>query len=116
MQRSIAAVVLVLLLLVVAWGLFKRSGDIEPAQARQLVSEGAVLVDVRSPGEFASGHIDGALNVPVQELSNRLGEIPEGRPVILYCLSGRRSAHAAEVLRKSGRKDIYNLGAMSRWQ
>lgn len=99
-----------------AFLLLKRRGDVTPAEARKLVAEGARLVDVRSPGEFSSGHIDGALNIPVGEVGARAGEIgPKERPVVLYCASGARSAMAARVLKSKGFANVRNLGAMSRW-
>ncbi len=97
--------------------LFLRSrGNISSAEARALVRDGARLVDVRSPGEFAAGHIDGALNLPVAEIVHRVGEIgPPDKPVVLYCASGVRSAAAARMLKSKGFADVRNLGAMSRW-
>lgn len=84
-------------------------------EAKKLVAEGATLVDVRTPGEFAAGHIDGAVNIPVQGFSSRASEIPKGRPVVLYCASGIRSGAAARTLRSAGRTDVHNLGGISRW-
>ncbi len=84
-------------------------------EAKKLVAEGATLVDVRSPGEFAGGHIEGAVNIPVQDFSARAREIPKGKPVVLYCASGMRSGSAAGMLRSGGRTDVHNLGSISRW-
>lgn len=84
------------------------------ARARQLVAEGAALLDVRTPIEFAGGHIDGAINIPVGELAQRMGEVPEG-PVVVYCRSGARSARAAGSLVQSGREAVYDLGGMGAW-
>lgn len=102
--------------LVVAWMVLKRRGDISSAEARRLVNEGARLVDVRSPAEFAAGHLPGAVNVPVEVLGARMKEVgPKEKPAILYCASGARSAMAARQLRTGGWQQIRNLGAMSRW-
>jgi phage shock protein E len=91
-------------------------GDVRGPQARELVAAGARLVDVRSPAEFASGHLPGAVNVPVDALERRLGDVgPKDRPVVVYCASGARSAHAKRVLLASGWSDVRNLGAMSAW-
>lgn len=84
-------------------------------EAKKLVAEGATLIDVRSPGEFASGHVEGAKNIPVQEIGERAKEIPKDRPVVLYCASGMRSGSAASVLRAAGRKDVHNLGSIANW-
>lgn len=84
--------------------------------AHQLVAQGAALVDVRSPAEFAAGHIEGAINIPVEELPGRLAEVgPHEKPVVLYCRSGRRSANAAALLRQAGFQSVHDIGAMSNW-
>src|SRR3990172_6107439 len=79
-----------------------RRRKVPPAEARRLVEEGATLLDVRTESEFAGGHPPGARNVPVQELSGRLGEIQKNRPVVVYCHSGSRAMFATRVLRKAG--------------
>ncbi|MDW8171081.1 MAG: rhodanese-like domain-containing protein [Anaerolineae bacterium] len=75
-----------------------------------------VLIDVRTPGEFSSGHISGALNIPLDQLSHRLSEIPKDRQVILYCRSGNRSDQAAALLRSVGYNNILDLGGIIAWQ
>ncbi len=103
-------------LLIVGFLVFKRLGQISSAQARELVKQGAALVDVRSPGEFGTGHLPGAKNVPVQELGAKLGTLgPKDQPIIVYCASGTRSAMARGLLKSNGFTQVYNLGAMGRW-
>lgn len=102
--------------LIVGFIALKRLGQIKPEDARRMVQEGAVLVDVRSAGEFSSGHLPGALNVPLQELGARVGKLgSRDKPVILYCASGTRSSMARGVLKRLGFTQAHNLGAMSRW-
>lgn len=84
------------------------------AAARALVASGAPLLDVRSPGEFAAGHIAGARNVPIDELPKALASLPRDKPVIVYCAAGVRAARAASLLGAAG-FDARNLGAMARW-
>jgi rhodanese-related sulfurtransferase len=85
-------------------------------KARELVEAGATLLDVRTPEEFAQGHLPGARNVPLQVLAQRLGEVgPAATPVVVYCAAGGRSAQAAELLRRSGYGEVFNLGPMSAW-
>lgn len=92
------------------------SSVVDGPTARALVSEGARLVDVRTPQEFAAGAIDGATNIPVQVLDQRLGELaPESEPVVVYCRSGRRSAAAADMLIEAGFAEVYDLGAIGNW-
>lgn len=101
----------------VAWNLRRAlGGKVAPDKARALVKSGARLVDVRSPGEHAAGHIEGSINVPVQELASRLGELGDkSKPVVVYCASGMRSASAASLLRRAGFAEVHDLGGMARW-
>lgn len=81
--------------------------------AKAWVQQGAALIDVRSAEEFAGGHLDGAKNIPVQELEARAAEVPKGK-VVVYCHSGSRSARAARLLRERG-YEVLDLGAMDSW-
>jgi phage shock protein E len=78
-----------------------------------LVANGAVIVDVRTPGEFASGHVKGSLNIPLDTLQSRLKELPADKPIITCCASGMRSGTAKSVLLNSGFKEVYNGGSWS---
>lgn len=89
---------------------------IHGSQARQLVQEGATLLDVRTPGEFSSGHVEGALNISVQSLDQRVGELGDKeKPVVVYCRSGQRSRSAMGFLISQGFTRVYDLGPMSAW-
>lgn len=92
-----------------------RMGKLAPAEAKRLVSEGALLVDVRSPSEFSAGHLQGAKNIPVGDLQRRAGELSKDRDVIVYCASGMRSASALRTLKSLGFQRVHDLGSMSRW-
>lgn len=95
---------------------YARRPETSSEDARALVADGAVLVDVRTPEEFAAGHLPGAINLPVQELTGRVRELgPTGTGLVVYCRSGARSAHATRLLRAAGYTDVHDLGAMSRW-
>lgn len=81
--------------------------------ARELVSAGAFLLDVRTPEEFRERHLPDAVNIPLQELASRFGELgAKTRPIVVYCRSGARSAAAATVLRAAG-YEVLDIGAMS---
>jgi rhodanese-related sulfurtransferase len=117
-RRRLSGIVLAVALLggAAAFLLYRRAGDLTPSEAHRLVEGGALLVDVRSPAEFAEGHLPGAINVPVHELPARAAELgPLERAKVLYCRSGNRSAAAASALEKAGHTSVHNLGAMSRW-
>jgi len=74
------------------------------------------LLDVRSEGEWQNGHAPGALHIPLQELSRRMREIPDNKPVICICASGNRSSMASYAIAKAGRKPVYNFsGGMGAW-
>lgn len=76
-----------------------------------------VFIDVRTPEEYAEGHIEGATLIPVQELAERISEVPKDVQVYLYCRSGRRSANAASMLAKAGYTNIENLlGGITAWK
>src|SRR5262245_53275592 len=96
--------------------MFGRGREIQGPDARRLVAAGARLLDVRSPQEYAGGHLPGAVNIPVQEIDRRLAEVgPRDGELILYCRSGHRSGRAAEILRAHGFTKVHNLGAMTAW-
>lgn len=67
------------------------------------------VVDVRGAAEYAGGHIARAVNIPLTHLAERLGEIPAGRPVTVHCEGGYRSAIAASLLERHGRRDVHDL-------
>ncbi|TXH87925.1 MAG: rhodanese-like domain-containing protein [Rhodoferax sp.] len=76
-----------------------------------LRQQGAVLLDVRSAAEFASGNAPGTRNIPLSELAARLGELPRNVPVVVCCASGTRSGMAALLLKKNGFVPVYNAGS-----
>lgn len=84
-------------------------------EARALLTTGALLIDVRTPEEFSELHLDGARNIPLNQLGGALASLPKDKPVIVYCAVGSRSAAAASLLAKSG-YDVRNLGAMENWK
>jgi len=96
--------------------LLRSLGKVPAAEAKKLVTEGALLVDVRTESEFRDQHVDGAINIPLQELDVRLGELGEKSTVmVLYCRSGARSGSARRLLRGQGFTSVHDLGAMGRW-
>jgi len=91
-------------------------GRISGAQARQLVKDGALLLDVRTTGEFGGNHLNGALNIPVQVLPTQTQKLPaKDAPIVVYCLSGARSSGAVRTLTSMGYTKVYDLGAIRNW-
>ena len=80
-----------------------------PEDVEKLDLDSNVLLDVRTKLEFDNGTISGAINIPVDELRDRLGEIPVGKPVNVLCQVGLRGYVAAKMLRNSGFSDVRNL-------
>lgn len=70
---------------------------------KKMLAEGAILLDVRTPGEYSSGHIDGAINVPLQSLYQQISFLKKkNKPIITCCLSGGRSLTAKKILADNG--------------
>ena len=93
--------------------------DRDPALARRLVAEGAVLLDVRRQDEFTQGHADGATLIPVDELGGRMAEVEaltagdHDKPIVLYCGSGKRAAKAKDLLLSAGFRRVVNVGGLN---
>jgi len=89
-------------------------------QATQLINQGkAVIVDVREPDAFAAGHLRDAKNIPLKDLSNRLGELDKfkSKSIIAVCQAGVQSAKAASQLKKAGFNEAVSLdGGVTAWQ
>jgi rhodanese-related sulfurtransferase len=91
---------------------------IQPAEYKTRYMDGKLphtLVDVRTPEEFNGGYIPGAVNIALQELGAKMNKIPKDKPVVIYCRSGNRSAHAAQALIQAGYADVYDLGGLIEW-
>lgn len=79
-----------------------------------LVKQGAIILDVRSKGEYSGGHIKGSINVSVDALSNNLAKLKDkNKTIITCCASGMRSASAKSILKSKGYTNVYNGGGLS---
>ena len=86
------------------------------ADARQLVADGAMLLDVRTEREYQDGGIEGSVNIPVQELPGRMDELgAKDQPIVVYCQSGGRSAMAKRMLEGNGFTSVHDLGSIRAW-
>jgi len=91
---------------------------ISGTEAQQLMNsdENALMLDVRSPDEFNSGHVEGAMHIPVDELETRLNELPDKyTTIIIYCRGGVRSARAVEILVENGYINVYDMQMFENW-
>ena len=93
------------------WGVIKADG-----LAEALAEDPPFIVDVRQPDEFAGGRIEGAVNIPIQEIRSRVDELgsPEG-PIVVYCHSGNRSHQTKLFLESQGFERVYDLGSYRSW-
>ena len=89
--------------------------EIDCSTLEGLLAAGCVLVDVREPDEWADGHIEGAIHMPLATVPDRSGELPTDRPVYMVCGVGGRSARAAEFLRAQGVDAINVAGGTQAW-
>ena len=89
--------------------------EVDPQRADELRREGARVVDVRRNDEWATGHIDGAEHVPLDQLAARADELGEG-PILFYCAVGERSLMAAQALSGAGRDAVSLAGGIGAWQ
>jgi rhodanese-related sulfurtransferase len=111
---------LVVVILLIRSNAVKGGKKITPQDLVSLTNqEAAKLIDLRSPNEFADGHITGSINIPYADIEDRLHEIKlqEGKSLVLICDSGSQSANAGEVLNKSGYQNTVILsGGIGAWK
>lgn len=87
--------------------LFSQTDDKALAEA---IREGAFLVDVRTPGEFSSGSVKGAVNIPLDQIERRIDEFKEKKTIIVFCRSGGRSSQSKSILERHGFTNVLNGG------
>jgi phage shock protein E len=107
LKIGLAAIVLALIAKYLMAGSPSRDVDIA-----SLIESGALLIDVRSPGEFASEHVEGAVNIPHTLIDSELKGQAKDQPIILYCHSGARATAAKRTLEKAGYTRVINAGSI----
>jgi phage shock protein E len=78
---------------------------------QEVISNGAVILDVRTKGEYQIGHLRNSINIPVENLTQNLKKLNKNRPIITCCASGSRSASARRILNSNGFEQVYNGGS-----
>lgn len=78
---------------------------------KNVIENGALIVDVRTPEEFNDGHIEGSLNIPLDEVGVAMSWLQKDVPTVVVCASGNRSGHALMILKANGFEKVYNGGA-----
>jgi phage shock protein E len=107
---------LIIAAVVAVFFMMKKSGQISAKDALEKLKNGALVIDVRSLGEFTSGHLANAINIPLDEIETALPKRvkDKNQVLLLHCLSGRRSGMAKGKLKKLGYVNVFNLGSYGR--
>jgi phage shock protein E len=85
-------------------------GGGQTADLKNIIEDGAYLVDVRTAGEFASGHVRGSVNIPLNTIPAQLSKFKNKKAIIVFCLSGGRSSQAKSILEQNGFTNVVNGG------
>jgi rhodanese-related sulfurtransferase len=96
-------------------GNVRTPGEVSPEEADGLIRAGALLLDVREDYEWDAGHVAGAVHIPLGQMTERVGELPGSRQVVVVCRSGVRSGQAAVFLTASGVEAVNLAGGMRAW-
>lgn len=113
MKKKIISLIVCVLLLTACGNGYK---TITENQAKPLIEKNAKIIDVRTGAEFASGYIDGAINIPFNLISSIEHNTAKDTVIILYCASGMRSSEAAKTLVDLGYTNVYSLdGGLINW-
>ncbi len=93
------------------------SSELSIQTVKDDVGNGGQLIDVRTPAEYSSGHIDGAVNLSLQDIqSGAMPAVQKDKPIYVYCRSGNRSSEATAILKAAGYQKIVDLGAITNVQ
>jgi phage shock protein E len=82
----------------------------DTSELENAINDGAFLVDVRTPGEFAGGSVKGAVNIPLNTISSKIAKFKNKKAVVVFCASGSRSGQAKAILTRNGITNVYNGG------
>ncbi len=125
-KRTSIIVLVIVAVLAVAAGIYTPKllnmgndyGDVTVQEAKKLIEDEPelVILDVRTDAEYNNGHIEGATNIPVEELANRLTELDKNSELLVYCRTGNRSSTAVSILDDAGFSKIYHMSeGISAW-
>jgi phage shock protein E len=102
-----------LLILFMFTSIFNMFAQTDQTNLQKVIEEGAFLVDVRTPQEFADGHVKGSVNIPLDRVPNQLDKFKGKENIVVFCRSGARSGQAKSILEKNGYTNVINGGS---WQ
>lgn len=117
MQKQSIKFILIIIIGVVMLGIFKNLfGQKDNKQLKEALADNAYLVDVRTPSEFASGSVKGAVNIPLDKISGQLSKFKGKKNIVVFCRSGNRSGQAKQILEKNGFQNVVNGGTWNNVQ
>ena len=91
----------------------KMFGGAPSVDLREVISKGAAIIDVRTKGEYQSGHLKNSVNIPLDQLASKMSKLDKSKPIITCCASGMRSGSAKSILKSNGFTDVHNGGSWS---
>ena len=117
MQKQSVKFILIIIIGVVMLGIFKNLfGQKDNTELKEVLTDNAYLVDVRTPSEFASGSVKGAVNIPLDKISGQLSKFKGKKNIVVFCRSGNRSSQAKSILEKNGFDNVINGGTWNNVQ
>ncbi len=107
---------LIALGIAILYMVYKRTGLLPVKEAKEFLKKGALIIDVRTVGEFESGHLSQAMNIPLDQIEMNIGNYSRDRSkiLLLHCQSGMRSGKAVKRLEAIGYKNVFNIGSYAR--
>ena len=96
--------------------IFMRKDAAPKADLKGMLADGALLLDVRTRGEYASGHANGSKNIPLDELGGSLKKLDKEQNIIVVCASGMRSGRAVSMMKQNGFSNCFNGGSWSNFR
>lgn len=90
----------------------KLFGSEDSERLVEVINNGATLIDVRSKGEFASGSVKNAVNIPLNEISSKVKSLKNKENIVVFCRSGMRSKQAQSILEQAGITNVFNGGSL----
>ena len=117
MQKQNIIFIIIIVIGITMFGLFKNLfGQQDNSQLKEVLADNAFLVDVRTPSEFASGSVKGAVNIPLDKVSGQLPKFKNKKHIVVFCRSGNRSGQAKSILEKNGFNNVVNGGTWNNVQ
>lgn len=89
-----------------------KTNTVSSEELGKLINEGAFLVDVRSPGEFSGGSAKGAVNIPLDQVTQQMDKFKNKDHIVVFCRSGNRSGQAQSILEQNGINNVTNGGTV----